>query len=125
MTGWCSHACWLARRLQPGTHRPLRTAYVEAVATDPYHQRKGYATVVMRRLATAISGYELGALSPATASLYERLGWRKWRGALSIRTDTGPFATPEEEVMVLRLPGSPQLYLDGPLSAEWRQGELW
>ena len=28
-----SHACWVTRWLQPGDCRPVRTAYVEAVAT--------------------------------------------------------------------------------------------
>ena len=35
-----SHACWVTRWLQPGDHKPLRTAYIEAVATDPSHQHR-------------------------------------------------------------------------------------
>ena len=34
--------------------------------------------------------------------------------------------TPDETVMILRLPRTPpDLDLDAPLSAEWRRGELW
>ena len=33
--------------------------------------------------------------------------------------------TPEEQVMVLRLPKTPPLDLELPLSAEWREGEVW
>jgi hypothetical protein len=34
--------------------------------------------------------------------------------------------TPDEQVMVLRLPRTPAgLSLDAPLSAEWREGEFW
>jgi len=34
-------------------------------------------------------------------------------------------ATPDEEVMVLRLPGSPLLDLDASLAVDWRPGEVW
>jgi hypothetical protein len=44
-----SHAMWVTRWLQPGDDPPLRTAYVEMVATEPYHQGRGFATTVMRR----------------------------------------------------------------------------
>ena len=49
-----SHAMWVTRWLQPGNQPPLRTAYVEMVATEPEFQRRGFATAVMRRLAGAI-----------------------------------------------------------------------
>jgi aminoglycoside 2'-N-acetyltransferase I len=31
----------------------------------------------------------------------------------------------EEQVMILRLPKTPPLDPNAPLSAEWREGELW
>ena len=121
-----SHALWVTRWLQVETDRPLRTAYVEAVATDPAHRGRGYATAVMKRVAEEIQTYDLGALSPFSAAYYERLGWELWRGPLYIRTGTGLVRTPgDEEVMVLRLPNTPALDLDAALSAEWREGELW
>ena len=70
-----SHVCWVTRWLQPAPGRPLRTAYVEVVATAPGFQCRGYASAVMRRIEAEIAGYELGALSPARPSLYRRLGW--------------------------------------------------
>jgi aminoglycoside 2'-N-acetyltransferase I len=120
-----SHAMWVTRMLQPTSLPPLRTAYVEAVATAPAFQKRGYASEVLRRLEREIQDFELGALSPSTAPFYERLGWISWRGPLLIRRGRVLELTPDETVMVLRLPGTPTLDLDEPLSAEWRRGELW
>ena len=72
-----------------------------------------------------VADYELAGLSPATEGLYARLGWRYWRGALSIRTETGLIPTPDEQIMFLRLPNTPPLDDTLPLSAEWRPGEVW
>lgn len=120
-----AHAMWVTRRLQPGDSQPLRTAYVEMVATEPQFQGRGFATAVMRRLADGISAYDLGGLSPAETSVYARLGWVFWRGPLFIRANQQLIPTPDEQVMILRLPQTPPLDLDQPLSAEWREGELW
>jgi Predicted acetyltransferase involved in intracellular survival and related acetyltransferases len=121
-----SHALWVTRYLQAGHGPLLRTAYVEAVATDPDYQRRGFATAVMQRLAAEVKDFELAALSPSDPAFYARLGWQLWRGPLFIRTEDGLLASPDEEqVMILRLPRTPLLDLDMPLSAEWRQGELW
>jgi aminoglycoside 2'-N-acetyltransferase I len=121
-----SHAMWVVRELHAGTRPPFRTAYVEAVATRPLLQRRGFATEVLRRLAREIRDYDLGALSPSDDRYYARLGWESWRGPLSIRTGAGLEATPDETVMILRTGRTPpDLDLDEPLSAEWRAGELW
>jgi aminoglycoside 2'-N-acetyltransferase I len=120
-----SHAMWVTRWLQPEAGPRLRTAYVEMVATEPHYQGRGFASAVMQGLARAITGFELGGLCPARPGLYARLGWVFWRGPLSIRTPEGLTPTPEERVMILRLPKTPTLDLDSPLSAEWREGELW
>ena len=111
----------------PGAGRPLKTAYVEAVATLPTFQKRGFATRVLRRLASEIpESFELGALCPATSGIYKRLGWRFWRAPLSIRTPAGQHQeTPDERLMVLELPGGPTLDREEPLSAKWREGELW
>jgi aminoglycoside 2'-N-acetyltransferase I len=80
----------------------------------------------MKRLAQEIRAYDLGGLSPFSVAYYARLGWELWRGPLFIRTDDGLLPTLEaEDVMILRLPNTPDLDLDAPLSAEWREGELW
>ena len=121
-----SHAMWVDRSLHPGTGAPLRTAYVEAVATRPAFQRRGFGTEVMKRLANEIRDYDLGALSPSDERFYARLGWEAWRGPLFIRSETGLEPTPDERVMILRLEKTPpDLDLDSSLSAEWRPGELW
>jgi aminoglycoside 2'-N-acetyltransferase I len=120
-----SHALWVTRWLQAGNAPPLRTAYVEAVATEPAYQRRGFATAVMRAIAQAISDFDLGGLSPSDVGFYERLGWEIWRGPLSIRTAAGLIHTPTDRVMILRLPRTPPLDLHDPLSAEWREDELW
>jgi aminoglycoside 2'-N-acetyltransferase I len=123
-----SHAAWVTRWLQPAGLNPLRTAYIEAVATDPAHQGRGYASAVMRHLAGQLDDYDLydlAGLSPSDPAFYARLGWELWRGPLAIRTADGLLETPDEQVMVLRLPRTPPLDLEGLLTAEWRMGELW
>jgi len=119
------HACWVTRRLQPDGLDPLRTAYVEAVATEPAYQRQGVGSAMMRRLAAEIASYELGALSPASSAFYERLGWTAWHGPTAIRTAHGLVATPEDDIMILRTPSTPALDLGVRITAEWREGEPW
>jgi aminoglycoside 2'-N-acetyltransferase I len=121
-----AHAMWVDRALQVAGTVRLRTAYVEAVATSPAFQRRGFGTDVMRCLGDEIRDYDLGALSPSDERFYARLGWEAWRGPLFIRTGAGLEATPDEGVMILRLAKTPAgLDLDASLSAEWRPGELW
>jgi aminoglycoside 2'-N-acetyltransferase I len=122
-----SHALWVSRMLQVGDGPALKAAYVELVATRKPDRRRGFASRVMRRLAQEIPDtYDVAALCPADPEFYVPLGWRLWRGPLSIRLPTGELqATPDERVMVLELPGRRSLDLDAPLSAEWRPGELW
>lgn len=130
LLGWhgpalVSHLMWVDRALHLETREPLRAAYVELVATRKRDQRHRYATRLMERLALEIQAYDIGALSPAETTLYQRLGWERWRGPLSVRTAGGVVTIPDEEVMVLRLPGSADLDLDAPLSVDWRPGEVW
>ena len=120
-----SHVMWVTRWLQPAGLAPLRTAYFEMVATHPAHQGRGYASLLMKDALVWLDEFELAALSPAETTLYGRLGWTFWRGPLFIRRDQELLPTPDERVMVLSLPGTPAMDLDTPLSAEWREGELW
>jgi aminoglycoside 2'-N-acetyltransferase I len=121
-----SHALWVTRCLQVGDAPCLRTAYIGAVATDPAYRNRGFATAIMKRIATEIQDFELAALSPSSVAFYERLGWELWRGPLFIRTESGLLSSSaEEQVMILRLPQTPPLDLSAPLSAEKREGELW
>jgi len=120
------HALWVTRYLQAGTNPMMRTAYVEAVATEATHRNRGFASSVMKHLVGEIQDYELAALSPFNVEYYERLGWKLWRGPLFIRTKNGRMPSLDgEEVMIFQLPKTPVLDLNAPLSAEWREGELW
>lgn len=124
-SAFVSHAAWVTRWLQADEGQILRAAYVEAVATAPEYQRQGFASAVMRHLVTLINNFDVGALSPFDVGFYGRLGWQLWRGPLAVRTEEGVLPTPEEEVMVYRLPRTPALDLDSLLTVEWREGEVW
>lgn len=120
-----SHVMWVTRWLQPRGQAPLRTAYFEMVATHPAYAGRGFASRLMQEAVTHLGAFELAALSPADTTLYQRLGWIFWRGPLFIRRAGDLLPTPDEAVMVLPLPRTPDLDLDAVLSAEWRPGELW
>ena len=124
-TNLVTHALWITRWLQSGDSPLLRTAYVEAVATEERYRRRGFASEVMKKLAKEIQEFDLGALSPGVTDLYSSLGWQSWWGPLYIRTQEELIHIPNEQVMILFLPETPALDLDAPLSAEWREGELW
>jgi aminoglycoside 2'-N-acetyltransferase I len=122
-----SHASVVERELHVAD-RPLRTGYVEAVATDPALQGRGYGTVVMRDVTDRIrESFELGGLGTGAHHFYERLGWVTWRGPAFVRTPDGPVRTPEDEgsILVLPTPASPELDLSAPISCDWRPGDVW
>jgi aminoglycoside 2'-N-acetyltransferase I len=120
-----SHAMWMTRWLQPGARAPLRTAYVEGVATAAAARGRGLASQLLRRLVTEVVDFDLAALSPSDDGFYARLGWSRWRGPLLIRGAAGLEPTSEASVMVFPLPRTPPLNLDDRLTAEWRPGDLW
>ena len=120
-----SHLMWVTRWLEPHGHTLLKTAYVEMVATAPHAQRQGYASALLEYFVPLVSEYDLAALCPARDGLYRRLGWRYWRGPLSVRKDGQVVPTPQERVMIMPLPLTPAIDLDAPLSVEWRPGEVW
>ena len=101
---------------------------VEAMATWPELQRRGLGSRVLSVVNDHIASiYELGALDTGSPSFYERSGWIRWRGPTSVRTDGGDLPTPEEDgnVMVLLTSATMDLDLDGPISCEWRPGDVW
>ena len=116
---------WVDRWLQADNNQPMRTAYIEMVATEKISRRRGLATAIMKRVADEIQDFDLATPSPFSVAYYERLDWQLWHGPLFIRTDSGIIPTPREEVMILRRPRTPNLNINDPLSAEWREGELW
>jgi aminoglycoside 2'-N-acetyltransferase I len=122
-----SHGSVIEREIHAGEHG-LRTGYVEAVATWPVHQRRGFATEVMRAVGGHIDGvFELGALDTGVPGFYAPLGWEVWKGPTLVRTDAGPVRTANEDgaVMVRRTPTTPALDLSAPISCEWRPGDVW
>ncbi len=120
-----SHALWITRWLQQGQGPLLRTAYIEGVATVATRRGQGFGSAVMRRLAQEIVEFDVAALCTGSFGFYARLGWEQWRGPLSWRRDGASVPYSDGHVMLLRLPASPPLDLDGPLSVEWREGEVW
>jgi aminoglycoside 2'-N-acetyltransferase I len=121
------HASVVERELHVGG-RPLKTGYVEAVATAPSEQRRGYGSAVMRAVNEHISRfYELGALGTGSQPFYERLGWQIWRGPTLVRAPGGDERTPEEDgyILVFATPTTPPIDLDLAISCEWRAGDVW
>ena len=122
-----SHAAVVERELHIG-ERPLRTGYVEAVATAPGHERRGFGTIVMEAATAFIrETFELGALGTGRHHFYERLGWQTWQGPAFVRLPEGPRRTPDDEgyILVLRTPRSPAFDLDESISCEPRPGDDW
>jgi aminoglycoside 2'-N-acetyltransferase I len=122
-----AHASVVERRLEIGG-RPLRTGYVEAVATAPAHQDRGHGSAVMEAVGEIIrAGFELGALGTGSHRFYERFGWRTWRGPSSVRGPQGEIPTPEDDgfIMILATPRTPALDLTAPISCGWRPGDVW
>ena len=122
-----SHASVVERVLEIDG-RPLRTGYVEAVATAPARQGAGLGSLVMAEVNAYIrDGFELGALGTGRHQFYERQGWRTWTGPSAVRTPEGDRPTPDDDgyIMVLATPTSPPLDLSVAISCEWRPGDVW
>jgi len=122
-----AHASVVARTLHVGD-QPLRTGYVEAVATSPQRQGAGFGSQVMTDVTAYIrETFELGALGTGRHRFYERLGWRTWTGQAFVRTANGEHRTPDEEgyLLVLTTPTSPPLDLSAKISCDWRAGDVW
>jgi aminoglycoside 2'-N-acetyltransferase I len=122
-----AHASVVERELEI-SGAPIKTGYVEAVATEPARQGQGYGTAVMREVNSYVTdGYALGALGTGSQGFYERLGWQIWRGPTGVRTPTGVQRTADEDgyILVLPTPSSPALDLDALITCGWRPGDVW
>jgi aminoglycoside 2'-N-acetyltransferase I len=108
--------------------RPIRTGYVEAVATVPRRQGEGLGTRAMAAVGEIIEAdFELGTLGTGSHHFYERLGWETWRGPAFVRTPDGDRRTADDEgfILVLRTVRTPTLDLSAAISCEWRPGDVW
>ena len=122
-----AHAAVVERALEVDG-RPVRTGYVEAVATDPARQARGFGTKLMEAVDAYIrETFELGTLGTGHHHFYERLGWETWRGPSFVRTASGVRRTPDEDgyILVLVTGSGPALDLDAEISCEWRPGDVW
>lgn len=122
-----AHAAVVERALEVAG-MPVRTGYVEAVATAPDRQGVGLGTAVMRDVGAYLDDdYDLGALGTGSHGFYERLAWQTWRGPSSVRTVDATRATPDDDgyILIRHTPTSPPLDLDAPISCEWRPGDVW
>lgn len=122
-----AHASVVERDIRVGG-RPLRTGYVEAVATAPGRQGVGVGSFLMADVTSWIrERFELGALGTGRFHFYERLGWERWAGPSAVRTPGGTRPTPDEDgyILVLRTSCTPPFELAGPISCDWRSGDVW
>ncbi|MGH2740838.1 MAG: GNAT family N-acetyltransferase [Actinomycetota bacterium] len=122
-----AHAAVVERELHAGG-RQLATGYVEAVATHPSHQRRGFGSAVMESVNAHIDEtFQLGALGTGVQGFYGRLGWLVWKGPTFVRTDSGLIRTAEEDagIMVRFTQASPELDLSEAISCDWRPGDVW
>ena len=121
-----SHAVVTTRWLQPTGLPLLRTAYVDAVATLPGYQGRGFGSAIMRELASAVTDFDIACLETGKVGFYARLGWERWRGPLAGRGADGLIPTPDQDgVMVLGLPRTPVLDLDALLTIECQPVRIW
>jgi aminoglycoside 2'-N-acetyltransferase I len=122
-----AHASVVERELHVDG-RPLRTGYVEAVATRSDLQGRGLGSLVMADVTEYIrERFELGGLGTGRHAFYERLGWLTWKGPSAVRTADGLRATPDDDgyILVLPTPTSSELDLAAPISCDWRPGDVW
>jgi aminoglycoside 2'-N-acetyltransferase I len=124
-----AHGAVVPRMLLTGG-RPLRTGYVEGVATRADRRGRGLATLVMREVGRVIErGYELGALGDGSGipGFYQRLGWETWQGPTWVAAPQGRERTAEEDgsILVLRTPATGALDPTASITCDWRPGDVW
>lgn len=122
-----AHASVVPRTLEVA-RRPLQVGYVEAVATEPGHQGRGFGTVVMEGAGQWIrASYDMGALATGEFHFYERLGWERWTGPTYVRDGVTHVRSEDADgaIMVLRFGPSEGIGLDAAISCEARSGDDW
>ena len=61
----------------------------------------------------------------AHLGFYASLGWQQWRGPTFALTPSGVVRTPDADGGIYVLPVSAALDLDGELTCDWRDGDVW
>jgi len=108
--------------------RALRAGYVEAVAVRADRQGQGHGAAVMDALERVLRGaYDLGALGSTDegAGFYAARGWKLWRGPSSALTPAGIRRTAEDDGCLYVFELAVPLDLDGELTCDWRDGDVW
>jgi aminoglycoside 2'-N-acetyltransferase I len=108
--------------------RALRAGYVEAVAVRADRQGQGHGAALMGALERVLRGaYDLGALgsSDEGAGFYAARGWKLWRGPSFALTPAGVQRTAEEDGCLYVFELAVPLDLDGELTCDWRDGDVW
>jgi len=121
------HASVIQRRLIH-VGKPLRTGYVEGVGVHPTLQGRGIGSQMMADLEAIIAGrYDLGALgaSDAAVDFYLHRGWVRWRGHSFALTPDGIMRTPDEDDGIFVWPLEQPIDVDGDLTCDWRDGDVW
>jgi aminoglycoside 2'-N-acetyltransferase I len=108
--------------------RALRAGYVEAVAVRADRQGEGHGAAVMGALERVLRGaYDLGALGSTDegAGFYAARGWKLWRGPSSALTPAGVRRTADDDGCLYVFELGVPLDLDGELTCDWRDGDVW
>jgi aminoglycoside 2'-N-acetyltransferase I len=122
-----AHGSVIQRRLLH-RGRALRAGYVEAVAVRADRQGQRHGAAVMGALERVLRGaYDLGALGSTDegAGFYAGRGWRLWRGPSAALTPAGIRPTPEDDGCLYVFELAVPLDLDGQLTCDWRDGDVW
>ncbi len=121
------HASLVQRRLLH-QGRALRTGYVEAVAVRADQRRRGHGAALMDALErVARRAYDLAALASTDEAMpfSAARGWGLWRGPTSALTPAGIRRTEDDDGCVYVLPLGVPLDLEGELTCDWRDGDVW
>jgi|SRR5215210_5910635 len=121
------HASVVQRRLLHGG-RALRAGYVEGVGVRADRRRHGLGGALMEALERVVRGaYDLGALGSTdeAARFYQGRGWQLWRGPSWALTPEGIRRTKDEDGGIYVLPAAVPLDLEGDLTCDWRDGDVW
>ena len=108
--------------------RALRAGYVEAVAVRADRQGEGHGAAVMGALERVLRGaYDIGALGSTDegAGFYAARGWKLWRGPSSALTPAGVLRTADDDGCLYVFELAVPLDLDGGLTCDWRDGDVW